>query len=289
MRILHAVRTVDPASGGPFEAMLNFASAHLEAGHSVEVFSLDDPAAACVRQAPFPVHALGPGRGGYGYSPRAQSFLKGSAERWDAVIVHGLWQFHGWAVWRAFRRAQTPYFVFPHGMLDPWFRTAYPAKHLKKQIYWWAFERHILRGAKAVLYTGEEERRLARPTFFPYACREAIAPLGIAPPPPAAAGGAAAFLDRWPELAGRRWALFFGRLHPKKGIDLLIAGFAASAPNPLQLVIAGPDEGGYRGTLEAQAARLGLGHRITFTGLLRGDLKWGALQSAEIFILPSHQ
>ena len=67
--------------------------------------------------------------------------------------------------------------------------------------------------------------------------------------------------------------------------------FARVAPaHPdLDLVIAGPDEEGLRPELEAQAKRLGIASRVHWTGMLEGDLKWGAFHAAEAFVLPSHQ
>ena len=57
----------------------------------------------------------------------------------------------------------------------------------------------------------------------------------------------------------------------------------------LDLVMAGPDEEGLQPELEAQAARLGITGRVHWTGMLEGDVKWGALRAAEAFVLPSHQ
>src|SRR5579872_2229101 len=56
----------------------------------------------------------------------------------------------------------------------------------------------------------------------------------------------------------------------------------------VHLVIAGPDECGWQAELERLAAQLAIAHRITFTGPLYGDLKWGALRAAEAIALPSH-
>ncbi len=72
---------------------------------------------------PLPVHALGPGRGSYGYAPRFSRWIRERHAHYDAVIVQGLWQYSSFGVWRALRGTPTPYFVFPHGMLDPWFKT----------------------------------------------------------------------------------------------------------------------------------------------------------------------
>src|ERR1700730_14582766 len=96
------------------------------------------------------------------------------------MVVHGLWQFHGFCAMRVSTRIGVPYFVFPHGMLDPWFRRSYPLKHLKKQLYWVLAERRVLQSAKAVLFTSRNESRLAKVTFLPGArYRGRILPLGV--------------------------------------------------------------------------------------------------------------
>ena len=212
-------------------------------------------------------------------------------ERFDAVIVDGLWQYNVFGVWRACVGTATPYFVFPHGMLDPWFKRTYPLKHFKKWLYWpWA-EYRVLRDARAVFFTCEEEKRLARESFWLYRANETVASLGLAEPPGDPATQCALFLQKFPNLREKRLLLFLGRLHVKKGCDLLIEAFAAVAKkNPaLHLVVAGPDQTGWQATLQERARVLGLAERITWPGMLSGDLKWGAIRAAEAFILPSHQ
>jgi glycosyltransferase involved in cell wall biosynthesis len=99
------------------------------------------------------------------------------------------------------------------------------------------------------------------------------------------------FLAQWPHLRGKRLAISMGRIHPKKAVDILIEAFAGTlAKDPAwNLVIAGPDEIGWQEELEALAVRLGIADRITWTGMLRGKLKWGAFTASEVFVLPSHQ
>jgi glycosyltransferase involved in cell wall biosynthesis len=82
-----------------------------------------------------------------------------------------------------------------------------------------------------------------------------------------------------------------GRLHPKKGCDLLLDAFAVTlARDPAwHLVMAGPDPAGWSAQLRAQAAALGIAGRVTWPGMLSGALKWGAICAAEVFVLPSHQ
>ena len=292
MRVLNVIRSVDPVHGGPAEGLRQSVAATGLLGHAEEVLTLDAPEAACVREFPVPTHALGPVASHYGYTPRLLPWLREHAASYDALIVHGLWQYHGRAVWQALHDGPVPYFVYPHGMLDPWFRKAYPLKHLKKSLYWALAERRVLRDARAVLFTADEEARLASQTFRPYRVHPSVVGYGVDLGPESNAGSATAFAQAWPATQGKRVVLFLGRLHPKKGGDLLIDAFARALQTEprLHLVMAGPDDrSGVRAGLEAKAARLGITEHITFTGMLSGDAKWSALRAAEVFALPSHQ
>lgn len=281
MKILRAIHSLDPAIGGPLESVKQSTLILQQRGHAVEIASLDPPGA---HEFPAPVHALGPGRGSYGYSARFLPWLRAHYADYDAVVVHGIWQYPSFAVWRALHRTGTPYFVFPHGMLDPWFNRTYPLKHLKKLLYWpWA-EYRVLRDAASVLFTSEEERRLARESFALYQANEMVVNYGTAAPPVV---GAEEFVTRFPELRGEKFLLYLGRLHEKKGVDLLIEAFVSlGEESGLRLVVAGPvgDERYHKHLQE-----LGRNQPVTFTGMLSGNLKWGALQAAEAFVLPSHQ
>jgi glycosyltransferase involved in cell wall biosynthesis len=260
-------------------------------GHRVEIISLDGPTDSWTREFPCTVHALGPGRSSYGYAPRFRRWLEERHTAYDAVIVHGLWQYNSFAVWRALRGTATPYFVFSHGMLDPWFNRTYPLKHFKKLLYWpWA-EYRVLRDAAAVLFTSEEERRLARESFAPYGCHEVVVNYGTAAPNADLMVARHDFLKTFPQLREKRLLLFLGRLHEKKGCELLLEALAAirnsgSDAQSLHLVMAGPcADDAFLRYLKDLAAKL----PVTFSGMLSGQLKWGAFSAAEVFVLPSHQ
>jgi glycosyltransferase involved in cell wall biosynthesis len=291
LKILHVISSVDPKLGGPIEGVNQLSAAYRDMEVEVAICSLDEPDAEWVRNSKIEVHALGPSPALYGYNRRLVPWLREHASKYDAVIVDGLWQYTGFAVWRALAGTVTPYYVFTHGMLDPWFKHTYPLKHLKKWLYWpWA-EYRVLRDARAVIFTCEEERRLARQSFWLYRVNEAVTAYGTASPPANGNELAQQFLAAHPHLQGKRIVLFLSRIHEKKGCDLLLDAFAqvADADERLHLMMAGPDQTGWAVTLRAKAEKLGIADRITWPGMLKGNIKWGAFYAAEVFCLPSHQ
>jgi glycosyltransferase involved in cell wall biosynthesis len=291
VKILQMVQTLDPSVGGVGPAVLSLSRGLAQLGHKIDIVTLDDPAAQWLANVDLAVHALGAGSTGYRYSKQLLPWLRRHGEKYDRIIVNGLWQYLSFAAWRCFHGTSTPYFVFPHGMLDPWFKKTFPFKHLKKWLYWpWA-EYRVLRDAAAVVFTSEEERIQARKSFWLYRCREEVSPLGLESPPPISSQAKEAFLARYPQLRDTGILLFLGRLHPKKGCDILIEALPRNSEleNMVSLVLAGPDQIGWEKYLRARVAHLDIAPRIVFTGMLQGEMKQGALASADAFILPSHQ
>ena len=273
------------------ESVLHSGLACVGMGHQVEVATLDDPGATYLQKYPLPVRPLGPSRTGHAYSARYVPWLRAHACEYDAVIVHGLWQYHSYGAWMALHDLPVPYFVYTHGMLDPWFKKAHPVKHLRKLLYWPFADYRLLRDARSVLFTCEEERLLARQSFKLYKAHETVVSFGTSAPPTDATRLREVFYDKFPALRGRCLLLYLSRIHPKKGCDLLLEAFArvaAQAPE-LRLMIAGPDQLGWQPQLQALAAQLGIADRVVWPGMLRGDLKWGAFHASEAYLLPSHQ
>jgi glycosyltransferase involved in cell wall biosynthesis len=298
MRILHIVGTISPAAGGPTE-VIRMLIRYAPEGYENELVTTDDPAAEFLGALPFPVHALGGAKKAW-YAPKLIPWLKANRDRFDGIIVHGLWEFTGLAVLLAHGRV--PYVVFPHGMLDPYFKRRFPKKHLKKWAYWLPAEYWVLRGARRVLFTTDLERDLARESFWLARWRPMVMALGSEPPPTDTARLLAAFEERLPEIfvapaspgqtaRPRRFLLFLGRIHPKKGCDLLVQAFAdvAHGDPGLHLVMAGPDHNDWSKELSAIAEAAGVADRVHWPGILLGDAKWGAFAACEAFVLSSHQ
>lgn len=289
MRILHVIASLDPAAGGPTEVVRMLVELR-PAGCEAEVVTADDPQCSFLSGLGFRVHALGPVASTYGYSAKLLPWLVANRDRFDGVVVHGLWQYGGRAVHKTMR-GRVPYMVFPHGMLDPYFKQAFPLKHLKKWMYWVCVEYRVLRDADRVLFTTRAEAERATQTFGLHRWRAEIVPLGTAPPPGIPDRQREAFYAACPQARGRRCLLFLGRIHPKKGCDMLVDAFVRFAGRhpELDLVMAGPDAQNLRAQLERPARASGMESRVHWPGMLLGDAKWGAFRACDAFLLPSHQ
>jgi glycosyltransferase involved in cell wall biosynthesis len=321
MKLLHVISTMEPRSGGPCQGVRSLTPCIVEQGHTVEVVCLDEPNSDYLSTEDLCIHAVGKGQGAWRYHPALRPWLKQNLPRFDAVILNGLWQYPSYSLsQRAKGLRLPPNFVFPHGMLDPWFQRA-PGRRLKairNWFYWKLVEQRVIARAAAVCFTCVEEMRLAREMFRPYRPqREINVGFGVTRPPRFHKGMLDALAQKCPELNGRPYFLFLGRIHPKKGVDLLIKSYAAvfhgrssatggqelavggrppgSSPNPNGsplpcLVVAGPGlETPYGQQLQKMVSGLCPPASVLWPGMLTGDAKWGAIYNADAFALPSHQ
>lgn len=290
MRILHIMGTLNPAAGGPSQSVRVLMS-YASLGYIGEVVTLDAPDAPFLKNIGFPVHPLGPVGTTYGYTSKLVPWIKANRHRFDGIVVNGLWQYCGMAARRALQGTDTPYLVFTHGMLDPYFKHAFPLKHAKKWPYWLLAEYWNLRGANRVLFTSEAEKRLAEESFWLHRWNPYVVPYGAKGPIGDPQTLKETFFEQCPQVKGKRYLLFLGRIHRKKGCDMLIDAFAkVAADDPqLNLVMAGPDQQQWSAELQQTALKAGIATRIHWPGLITGDTKWGAFYGAEAFILPSHQ
>jgi glycosyltransferase involved in cell wall biosynthesis len=292
-RVLQIIRSTNPESGGPIESLLRTSEVLLRDGHEVEAVSLESEEEAALRGFAFPLVALGRGFTRFGYNPALASWVRQNADRFDAAVVHGLWNYSSFGAWRGLRKQTVPYFIYSHGMMDPWFRRQYPLKHIAKIVYWWLIEGRVLRDAAGVLFTCEEECVRSRRVFYGHNYKERVLRFGTADPDGNnSEAEKAAFFSAFPALGQKRFLLFLSRIHPKKGCELLLQAFSEIAVpvcRDLDLVLAGPDPVGWVPELKSVASKLGIEDRVHWPGMLNGSVKWGAFRSAEAMILPSHQ
>lgn len=194
-------------------------------------------------------------------------------------VIHdnGIWWSHNRAIARYARRHSIPRLVSPRGMLEPWARQH---KRLRKALAWRLYQRRHLLTASALHATSPQELESLAALFPSHPAR--MIGNGLDMPPL----DKCAFGDE-PRADGRRQALFLGRLHPVKGLPMLVAAWQQAHPG-WRLVLAGPDEGGHRQELEHLIAAAGLVDEIEFAGPVRGDEKDRLFATSQLFVLPSH-
>lgn len=287
MNILHIIPHFGAKAGGTATAVRLLATNQMMRGADVTILTLSTGGKTWTDLDKIQIVEQ-PGHLNYGYSVQMAKWLEKNAKKFDVGIIHGLWQYPGWIAARTLKKANIPYIVYPHGMSDIYFKQHHPFKHLKKAVYWNLIEHSILENADTVIYTAEEEKR--RATFIS-TTRAGIIPLGIPAPPSEKEAPIDLALEQWPQLKEKKIVLFFGRLHPKKGVDVLLKAFAEILKNKKEwlLVFAGPNAQKTQELLYSLAKKCDIENKVVFTGLLEGNFKWSILRLANVFVLPSHQ
>ncbi|HET9099897.1 MAG TPA: transferase, partial [Acidobacteriaceae bacterium] len=108
MHILHVIRSLHPEYGGPAQLVRCIVAAGPRLGWEGEVACLDEAGQDFLGEITFPVHALGQGRGTYGYSTKWVPWLRANIDRFDGVVIHGIWQYQSFGTWRAIH-SRKPY------------------------------------------------------------------------------------------------------------------------------------------------------------------------------------
>ncbi len=220
--------------------------------------------------------------------------LKKNIKDFDLVHITGVWNFPVWAAAFWARRCGIPYIISPRGSLmkEPLEKKS----SLKKKIHLILAGKKILKEADLVHFTAGKEREEYEKTGLPM--RKAIViPNGIESKQMANSEWqmAGKFKKKYGIAEESKIVLSLGRLNWKKGFDTLIPAFkllvtSYQLPVTPCLVIAGPDEGGYKNKILELIAnsKLQVGKDIIFTGQLLDEAKEAAFRATDVFVLPSY-
>lgn len=296
MRVLHVIPSMGPAYGGPTTMLQELSAALSGQGLAVEIATTDaDGRGRLPYESGTTSEARGvvtryfsrQGRGSFVFSWPLTRWLWRHQSNYDLIHLHAIFAYPTFVASRIAQRLRVPYVVTPHGMVEPWCLTY---KGWKKQPYLRLIERQTLARAAALHALVGEEKNNLRALGLPNSTF--VLPNGINFDEFADAPDAESFFARYPHLRGRKIVLFLGRIDPKKGLDHLAAAFAELSRDPrfaedLHLVIAGPDLVDYARQVKAMIEAEGVEGRVTFTGMLTGELKLSALAAAAVFALPS--
>lgn len=296
VRVLHVVSSLDVRAGGTTAAVLGMSVAQARAGAAVTVLATfragyDPSAVSAMREEGVNVTLVGPVLGPLAWCRGIRAKVQRAVAASDIVHIHALWEEiqHQAAV--DARRSNVPYIITPHGMLDPW---SLSQSRWKKWAYMhWRLRRN-LKSAAALHYTARIEKQLCDRLCL--RVPGIIVPNGIDLSEYRELPRRDAFRERYQIQSDVPLVLFLGRLHPKKGCEILIKGFAQAIarkedavsrkPN---LVIAGPDSNSYQRELEALVSDCGLQDAVHFVGPLYAKEKLAAYVDADLFALISYQ
>jgi glycosyltransferase involved in cell wall biosynthesis len=289
MRLLHVVPTYIPATryGGPIYSVHGLCTALVQAGHEVHVFTTnvdgsgnsDVPLSGPVDRDGVQVHYFPSStlRRLY-WSPSMRQALRTDIERFDLVHLHSVFLWPTSMAARVAAAAGVPYVVSPRGMLVP---DLIAARSRRVKTAWLALiESRTLADAAVVHFTSDNEKSAAQRLALPLPS-PVVVPNGTELPDPqhlSAAPSSIAALTREP------YALFLGRIVPKKGLGLLSDAVAGT---PMRVLAFGPDDDGYGPKIAAQIAAAR--SPVQLHAAVDGVAKTALLARARVLVLPSSQ
>lgn len=276
MRILLTIPNLDVASGGPSTAVVRVATELVSKGHSVALAYTEIAGRARV--------ALPAGLLCVPISYQHNAFLRlrsyysaavQTIRTWQPDIVHdrGLWLPENGAAMLAARATRCALVSQPCGMLQQWSMSQHP---LKKMLAWHGYQRHLLTHASAMIVTSPAEQMEADERVQRKGLTHCI-PHGVDLP------------TLPPDILRRRQAVFMGRLHPKKQVDVLLRAWARLKPVGWQFVIAGSGDPTYESQLHELVQQLNVADSVQFVGLVQGIKKTNLLAESQLFLQPSLQ
>lgn len=275
MKVLLTIPDLCADAGGPPVVVVRMAEALRDLGVTVHLLYATPPGRPGLAVPPgVAAHAVD----WQGSAWRRYRAFRGAATKLIAqegialVHDHGLWLPENVAAADAAHAARRPFVLQPCGMLQTW---AFAQQAAKKQLAWRLYQRRRVRRASALVVTADTERNESAARIGTPAPRMPLIPHGVDAPLPT------------PGVTRQRQAVYLGRLHPKKQVDVLLDAWARIRPTGWRLAIAGSGEPDYEQTLRAQADTLGIAAQVQFLGAVHGAAKSALLAGSQLFLQPS--
>jgi glycosyltransferase involved in cell wall biosynthesis len=287
MKVLHVIPSVSTRSGGPAEAIIPMCRALHESGvevllattnSGVEIEPSDGPVSyRGVATAFFPTQWLD----SFKFSKPMSTWLNQNVRSFDVVHIHAVFNHACVAAANACRKQRVPYVIRPLGSLDPW---SMKQKRFRKQLFWRLMGRAMLKGAAAVHYTTPAEQEAVEHSLG--LNHGIVVPLGIDTTVSSSS-------SELPVQTGNPYVLVLSRLHPKKGLDVLIDAFLNVIEDARfedwRLILTGDGPKDYVKLLRQKVSSRNAQELVSFTGWLEGGEKQSVLSAASLLALPSFQ
>lgn len=297
LKLLMVVPALGAVYGGPSLTAIGLAEALGRLGLAVDVVTtnadgakdLDVPLNQWIERPYYRLrYFLRLGRSEYKFSFPLLRWLWSHVR--DYEIAHGtsIFNFPSLAYSAVAQLRRVPYVANPQGMLEPW---ALAHKARKKSLYFELLEKPRLKAAAAIHCV--TTREAASVSGLNLGTPLVIVPNGISENElDAAWADPEPLFHCFPHFRGKTLILFLHRVDPKKGLDLLAPAFAEACRRlpklDLHLIIAGAPTGEFLPTAKGFFEQAGCSNKVTFVGLLAGELKKAALAAAAVFVTPSY-
>jgi glycosyltransferase involved in cell wall biosynthesis len=284
VKVLHVIPSVAERSGGPATAIVPMCRALQQ--HGVEVLLVTTDAG--MHDAPNGNYKGVPAKffpsqlgESFKYSRPLSTWLNSHVREFSLAHIHAVFNHSSIAAAHVCRKAAVPYVVRPLGTLEPWSMTQ---KSVRKRVFWQVAGKAMLRRAAAIHYTTDAEKNSTENLLG--LNHGKVIGLGVE----INSSAKEQLAQHFPALVQHPYALVMSRLHPKKGLDVLIDAFLGLVQREQfahwRLVIAGDGPSDHVLKLKEMAAA---SDRIIFTGWLDGEQKEAVLSGASLLVLPSHQ
>lgn len=293
IRLLHVISRLDVASGGPISNLKPHLNEYNKSGITAEILTTDKNTNDIKKKYNIKIHLIKNAILNYKYSHNYNYWLKKNLKNYDLVIVNGIWEYHNYAVYNNCLKLNIPYLIFIHGMLDPWFDKKYFLKKIKKKIYWKLIQSKILENSTGLVFTNKMEHNLAKRNYKFNNKKIIIHRYGSLKDKMNMMEYKKKLFSKFPELKRKKIILFLGRIHEKKGCDILIDAFEKIHLNykDAHLVFTGPKNENikYINKLKKIIIEKKLKNKITWTGILSNGYKKSIFCSSYVFCLPTYQ
>ena len=277
LKILQVVKSVDNLAAGTSYSVPALADAIQSQGAIATLTSLGSEQAKQLKEAshrPFEQsYKWVPGANKLGFSNDMRQFL--SEQKFDIIHTHGLWTMPNVYPAKFAMRHGSIFVLSPRGMLG---EDALQFSKLKKKMFWVTQQKRAVRSVACFHATAESEVCDIR--NFGLEAPVAVIPNGIDLPE-------LSLIEN--NVDSAPYLLSLGRIHPKKGLDRLIAAWARVSPDypTWRLKIVGPDECGHAQQLSSQAHTLGVSASVSIEAPVFGREKNFLMRHAKAFVLPT--
>jgi glycosyltransferase involved in cell wall biosynthesis len=273
MYVCHLTGSIDPSAGGPAYSIPRLCESLVDLGQRIELLTLKGSEDHLVK-TPHRAFKLGWGPTKLGHSSDMWHWLREDAqtEAPDIYHSHNLWIMPSIypALMRAFEKI--PHIVSPRGTLTQF---SLNSGSRFKKVHWPLVQAPTLQRVLGFHATAESELLDIRRAGFRQPV--AVIPNGIDLP------------ISWTETESEsNVVLYFGRIHPEKGLSNLLFAWASVQPAQKNwtLQIVGPDPVGYLSELRRIVAEKCI-HAVEFHPSRYGESKYDFYKRAAIYILPS--